>query len=148
MSPGLLADLVLVLHAAYVFFVVAGLVLILAGIWRGWDWIRNPWFRGLHLAAILFVVVQTWAGVECPLTTLENTLRLRGGAAGYGQSFIGYWLQRLLYYQAPAWAFAVAYTLFGGVVVATWRFAPPRFGRRSLRGPATIAAAGRPPEDD
>ena len=48
-APGLLADLVLLLHGLIVAFVVAGLVLFIIGGMRGWFWVRNPWVRGVHL---------------------------------------------------------------------------------------------------
>lgn len=125
MLSGLLADLVLVLHALYVGFVVLGFALILAGLARGWPCVRNPVFRYTHLAAIGIVVLQVWVGMECPLTTLESALRLRAGEAGYGTSFIQYWLYRLLYYRANTWVFGVIYTLFGAAVALVWWFAPP-----------------------
>src|SRR5690606_14109945 len=49
----LLADAVLLTHVALVLFVVGGLVLIVIGNWRGWPRVNRPWFRALHLAAIL-----------------------------------------------------------------------------------------------
>lgn len=130
----LLANLVLVLHLAVVLFVVGGLLLVLAGNlrrWR-WHWVNARWFRLAHLAAIGFVVVQAWLGQICPLTTLEMWLREQGGVAGYGGGFIEHWLQRVLYYEAPWWVFAVGYSLFGLLVVAAWvRFPPER--RRGKR---------------
>ncbi len=125
------ADLVLILHVAFVAFVVVGLLLILFGGACGWSWIRNPWFRTLHLAAIGLVVVQAWLGLMCPLTTLELSLREKAGEATYSGDFIAHWLQRLLYYEAPAWVFVVGYTLFGLAVVASWvRYRPKSFRRR------------------
>ena len=121
-----LADLVLVTHALFVGFVVIGFALILIGLAQGWGWVRNPRFRYAHLAAIGIVVLQAWFGIECPLTTLENSLRVRAGEAGYGSSFIQDWLYRLLYYQADTWIFTVLYTAFGTAVVLVWWFAPPR----------------------
>ena len=121
-----LADAVLLLHALYVAFVVGGLLLILAGWWRGWAWTRHFWFRWLHLAAIGFVVLETWFGVPCPLTVLESRLRMLAGAPGYATSFIGHWLQRLIFYQAPAWAFIGLYTAFALLVVIVFIFYPPR----------------------
>lgn len=121
-----LADAVLLTHAAFVGFVVVGFILTLAGLWRGWAWVRNARFRGLHLAAILYVVVQSWLGVECPLTTLESSLRIRGGEAAYRESFIQDWVYRVLYYEAGAWVFVAVYTLFGAAVLITWWLAGPR----------------------
>lgn len=126
-----LADLVLSLHFAIVLFVVVGLVLIVAGNVRGWRWVNAPWFRLVHLAAIAIVVAESWLGFVCPLTTLEAWLRSKAGAAAYSVSFIEHWVQRLLYYQAPAWVFTLAYTLFGIAVAATWWLFPPRFRRRA-----------------
>ena len=121
-----LADLVLITHVTFVAFVVLGLIVILWGGLVGWGWIRNPWFRAAHLAAIGLVVFQAWLGVICPLTTLEMRLREMAGDMTYGGTFIAHWLQKLLYYQAPPWVFAVCYTLFGLAVIGAWVKFPPR----------------------
>lgn len=125
-----LADGILVLHAAVVAFIVGGLVLIIVGNLRAWGWVNAPWFRIAHLAAISVVAAQSWLGVACPLTKLEKWLRAEGGATTYPGSFVGYWLERLLYYDAPDWVFMFAYSLFGLVVVAAWLRFPVRFDRR------------------
>ncbi len=122
---GLLADIVLALHVALVGFVVGGLVLVLAGNMRRWHWVNNLWFRLAHIAAISVVAAEAWFGIVCPLTTLEMWLRARSGAVSYSGGFIEYWLQRLLYYDASPWVFALAYTLFGLAVAATWWYFPP-----------------------
>jgi len=127
----LVADAVLLLHVLFVAFVIVGLVLILAGKACHWAWIRNPWFRIAHLLAIGVVVVQSWFGAICPLTTLEMTLRVRAGDTVYPGSFVAHWLETILYYRAPAWVFAVCYTLFGVVVVCSWFWASPRSFRRT-----------------
>ena len=122
----LAADALLALHVAFVLFVVVGLALILAGAWRGWGWVRNPWFRVAHLAAIGIVVLQAWLGRICPLTIWEMALRERAGDATYTGAFIAHWLQALLYYEAPLWVFGIAYTAFGALVVASWAWVRPR----------------------
>ena len=122
-----LADIVLVAHVLFVAFVVVGLLLTVCGGHLGWAWIRNVWFRGTHLAAIGFVVVQTWLGMVCPLTTLEMWLRIQHGQPTYEGSFIQYWLYQILYFDLPAWAFIALHTVFGLLVVwAWWRFPPRR----------------------
>ncbi len=126
----LLADLVLALHVCIVAFVVAGLVLVVVGNLRAWRWVNAPWFRLAHLAAIAIVVAQAWFGVTCPLTSAEQWLRAKARAATYSTGFIEYWLQRLLYYEAPAWVFTLGYSLFGLLVVATWWYFPPGTRRR------------------
>ena len=121
----LAADVMLALHVLFVAFVVVSLVLILAGKLLGWSWVRNRRFRIAHLVAIGIVVLQAWFGMICPLTTVEMALRARAGDATYAGSFIAHWLDSLLYYQAPAWVFAVCYTAFGALVVASWFWVRP-----------------------
>lgn len=119
------ADLVLAVHAAFVAFVVFGLVLILLGKALSWSWVRNRAFRLAHLAAIVVVASQAWLGVVCPLTTLEMSLRRRAGAAAYEGTFISHWLDSLLYYDLPSWVFVVCYTAFAALVLASWFVVPP-----------------------
>ena len=127
----LLADLVLCLHFAFVVFVVAGLVLIVVGNLLGWKWVNSFWFRFAHLAAIVAVVLESWFGVVCPLTDLEMWLRARAQETTYAGSFIEHWVQSILFYSAPPWVFALAYTAFGAAVAAAWWYFPP--GRGSVK---------------
>ena len=127
-----LADLVLLLHFALVAFVVGGLLLVVVGNVCRWCWVNAWWYRLAHLAAIAVVVAQAWLGVTCPLTRLEMWLRVQARTAAYSGSFIEHWVQRLLYYDAPAWVFTTGYSLFGLLVLATWWRFPPR--RRRCRG--------------
>ena len=116
----ILADTLLVLHVVFVAFVVVGLLAIYLGHFLNWNWVRNRWFRLGHLLAIGIVVVQSWIGVICPLTTWEMALRERAGEASYEGSFIQYWLHAILYYSAPEWVFILSYTVFGGLVLISW----------------------------
>ncbi len=122
----LLADAVAILHALFILFVVGGLILILAGWARGWHWTRGVWFRWIHLAAITLVVADTWLGIWCPLTVLEQRWRMLAGEQGYAGGFVAYWMDRLVYYTAPDWVFLLIYTLFGLLVVLTFLLYPPR----------------------
>ena len=122
----LAADVILLLHVLFVAFVGIGMVLIFIGKVRAWSWIRNPWFRLMHLAAIAVVVIQSWLGLICPLTTIEMTLRSRAGENVYSGSFISHWLESILYYQLSPWVFIVCYMAFGAVVVASWFWIRPR----------------------
>ena len=138
-----LADLVLVLHAAVVFFVVGGLVLVVVGNSKGWHWVNATCFRAAHLVAIAVVTLQAWAGVVCPLTTLESWLRVQGGSPGYNASFIEHWVQRLLFYEAPTWVFTLLYSTFAAAVAATWWRYPPSLASDAgdTRASRSVAAA-------
>jgi hypothetical protein len=125
-----LADVVLVLHFAFVLFVVGGLALILVGAVAGWRWIRNRAFRYAHLAAIVFVAAEALVGVACPLTVWEYLLR---SGSPDGPSFVGRWVSRLLYYDFPEWVFTTAYVLFAiAVAVTLWRVPPETRSRKEL----------------
>ena len=131
-----LADSVLTLHFAIVLFVIGGLVFIIVGNLNGWRWVNALWLRLLHLAAIAIVAAEAWLGIACPLTTLEIWLRAQSGTgftAHYNESFVGHWLQRLLFYSAPSWVFLLGYTAFGALVVAVWYRFPPERRRRGWR---------------
>ncbi len=130
-----LADLVLLLHAGFIAFVVLGLCLILLGGALRWRWVRNRWFRLAHLAAIGLVVAQSWLGIVCPLTTLESALRRRAGQPGYEVGFIADRVQRLIFFEADWWVFAVSYTAFGLLVLASfWWVRPCWRPSRPLQG--------------
>ena len=124
-----LADAVLCSHVALMVFVVLGLPLIVVGNLRRWRWINSPWLRFAHLATILVVAAEAWAGFVCPLTTLEMTMRAQAGESAYAGSFVEHWLQALLFWQAPPWVFTTVYTLFGLAVLATWLVWPVRLRR-------------------
>lgn len=122
----LAADVILFLHVLIVIFNVFGLVLIIIGYAFNWSWIRNPWFRFAHVAAISVVIVQSWIGVVCPFTTLEMSLRSKAGETVYTDTFISHWLDSILFYQASPWFFVILYTLFGLLVVVSWIVVRPR----------------------
>jgi hypothetical protein len=131
-----LADVVVVVHAAFVAFVVFGMVAILAGLVLGWGWVRSFAFRALHLAAIGVVAALALADMSCPLTTLEKVLRRQAGQETYPGAFIGYWAHRLIFFQAEPWVFTLAYSLFGAAVLAAFLLGPPRLPWKAAGTPA------------
>ena len=82
-----LADLVLVAHFAFVVFAVVGALLVLR--WR--------WVVWLHLPAVVWAALISFAGWICPLTPLENWLRELGGSAGYESGFVEHYILPVLY---------------------------------------------------
>jgi len=83
----LLADALLVVHLAFVAFVVLGGLLVLR-------WPRLAW---IHLPAALWGALIEFAGFVCPLTPLEVGLRRLGGEAGYEGGFIEHYVTAALY---------------------------------------------------
>jgi len=118
----MMADALLVVHFLIAGFIVGGLLLVWIGAARDWGWVRNPWFRYLHLAAIAFVAAEGVLGITCPLTIWEDLLR----GQVRPQSFVGRWVHWALYYQAPEWVFTTAYVAWTAATLITLRFVPPR----------------------
>jgi hypothetical protein len=120
----LLADLVVVVHFAFVLLVVFGGLLVLR--WPRVAWVQVP-------AAVWGVVIE-WEGWICPLTPLENSLRARGGLAGYSGGFVEHYLLPVIY---PAGLTRTVQIVLGltvlvvnavayGLLLARWRRAPGR----------------------
>jgi hypothetical protein len=86
----LLADAVLLLHLAFIVFVVMGGLFLL-------HWPRLSWLPWLHLPAVLWGVIVELRGYICPLTPLENRLRQLGGEAGYAGGFVEHYLLPIIY---------------------------------------------------
>ena len=122
----MLADLLLVLHFSIAVFIIGGLILVWIGALGRWAWIRDPWFRYLHLAAIAFVAAEALLGYACPLTIWEDLLR--GGVRP--ESFIARWVYRLLYYNAPEWIFTTLYAVWAVATLGTLRLVPTMRSRR------------------
>jgi len=101
----LLADLVVILHLAFVAFALFGGLLAL-------KWKRIVW---LHAPAVLWAAAIEFGGWICPLTPLEIWLREQGGETGYRSSFIDYYILPLLY---PAGLTREVLFVLGVVVLA------------------------------
>lgn len=99
-----LADLALVVHLAFVLFVVLGGLLVLR-------WPRLAW---LHIPAAIWGVLIEYTGWICPLTPLENSFRTRGGQPAYSGSFIQHYIQPVLY---PAGLTRSTQVVLGSIVL-------------------------------
>ena len=122
-----LADFVVVFHAAYVAFFVFGLLAILLGALFHWKWVRNFWFRTVHFLAIAIVVVEALNSIVCPLTTLEQFLLAKSGQPIDTRSFVGRWVNDLLFYEAPPSVFTASYCVFVALVLASLFLIPPNW---------------------
>ena len=105
MLYGLMADLVLVAHLAFVVFVALGGLLV-------WRWRRLAW---VHVPMALWGAAIAVVGFTCPLTPLENRLQRLGGRAGYQGGFIEHYVTALVY---PAGLTREAQIVLGAAVLA------------------------------
>ena len=122
----LLADLVAAFHFGYVAFAVVGLLIILTGGVLRRRFIRNFWFRTVHLAMILIVVVEALLEIVCPLTVWEYELRMAAGQQDVSNgSFVARLIHQLMFFDFSPIVFTIAYCLFGLAVLASWWLYPP-----------------------
>lgn len=146
----ILADVVLIVHVAIVWFVILGLVLTLVGGPLRWGWVRNFWFRLTHAGVMVVVVLQAWVQQICFLTTWEAWLRYHAGQSLVGDSAVSAALGRMIWIEGvETWVFVVAYTVFGLMVAASWLFVPPRWpwrtGRTASDDRAIVPRRSAPP---
>ena len=120
-----LADIIVVIHLSYACFVLFGLLAIIIGVSCGWIWVKNFTFRVIHLVCTVFVPLETIIRIACPLTTLENFFLRASGAEGYSRSFIGNFINKILFYEAPEWIFAMIYVALAILVVVYFILFPP-----------------------
>ncbi len=114
------ADAVLVVHLLFIVFVLFGGLLVLR--WR--------WVMMLHIPAMLWGAVVEFFHLYCPLTPLENALRVRAGGEGYQSGFIEHYLVALIYPagltpQIQLWLGAIVVVsnlaVYGWLVIRLWR---------------------------
>jgi hypothetical protein len=123
------ADVLVVLHALYVAVVVLGLLAVIVGALLGWQWVRNFWFRAIHLGMIAIVALEALVGIPCPLTVWEAQLRQAAGQPVQAGTFVGRCVQSLIFYDFPPWVFTILHCLFFVTVLGAIILVPPRWPR-------------------
>jgi hypothetical protein len=143
MGYGVLADLVVGIHVAYVAYVVIGQLLIMVAAPLKWQWARNPWFRFTHLAAIGIVAYEALRGLRCPLTVWEEQLRALAGQVFNGsETFMGRMLHDLMFIDNQPEIFFT--TMYVGVMVLVLQgllMYPPRMFRLAKKTEPMVAVA-------
>lgn len=113
MVYGLLADLVVVVHLAFIVFVATGGLL-------AWRW---PGVVRLHVPSVLWAAGTVTIGFACPLTSLENGLRRLAGEDGYGGGFVDRYVEGVVYPESltPLLRGLVATVVVAGYAGLLWR---------------------------
>jgi hypothetical protein len=117
---GWAADLTVLLHFLFILFVIFGALLVA----------RNPKLAYLHWATLVYALLIEVFNWYCPLTLLEQRLRLAAGTGAYERSFLVHYLERLIYWDVPQWLLIVG---AAGVVLANLVF----YGWRGRRKEAS-----------
>jgi hypothetical protein len=122
-----LADVIVVVHLAYLVFIPTGGFL-------AWRWPRVVW---AHLAAVALAVVSVTVHFDCPLTTWEQSLRRRGGQVPYSDGFVDHYLTGRVYPHGDAW---VVQAVFGACIVISYAVLIRR-RRRGRGSPRLVGSA-------
>jgi hypothetical protein len=117
-----LSQAILAVHLALIAFNVAGLAVIPLGAALGWRWVRIAWWRSLHLASWAVVAVQAALGRACFLTLWQDQLT----GAGAQPPLIQRWVEGVIYWPLPIWAFAAIYLALFAAAIGLWFAVPPR----------------------
>jgi len=136
----ILADTILAAHLAIILFNVFGLVAVPIGALRDWRFVRVRWWRILHILLLAAVAVQAVAGRACILTVWQAAL---AGSTARPAPLIMSWVDRLIYWRLPIWAFAVLYVVVFGYALALLWLVPPCGNRHPgpIRGCADSSRA-------
>jgi Protein of Unknown function (DUF2784) len=120
------ATFILLIHLMVIAFNVFGLVVIPVGKWLGWGFVRGFWWRFAHVLTLAVVALQAVLGRACFLTIWESALRTDVETAGAPPPMIATWVNDLLYWPLPLWAFAMGYVGVLLYALLLWRWVPPR----------------------
>ena len=128
-NPWLAAYAVLIVHLAVIAFNVFGLVVVPLGGWLGWRFVRVRWWRFLHVGSMAVVALQAVCGRACFLTILQGALT---GESTSSRPMIMDFVNHVIFWPLPMWAFAVLYVALLAYVVALMKLVPVVRKRRGV----------------
>ena len=117
------ADTILILHFLIIIFIISLYFLIPYGYSKNWKFVKSYKIRLIHLMLIFFITIETFFGIICPLTTLENDLR----GHSYSETFISFWISKVIYWDLPTTFFIIIYVAFLIFAIILWlKFQPKK----------------------
>jgi uncharacterized protein DUF2784 len=123
----MLAEIILSVHIAIILFNVLGLIAVPIGAACGWHFVHVAWWRLLHVVLLGGVAAQALAGRACILTLWQSGL---AGSGATPAPLIMSWVDRLIYWNLPIWAFALLYAVVFGYALALLRLVPVYWARQ------------------
>ena len=118
----LISDVVLVFHFIIIIVIISGFILVPIGYKLKWLWLSNLKLRSFHLGLICFVTIEATIGMTCPLTIIENLFN----ESQYSQSFIKFWISKIIYWDLPTLFFIILYSLCTLWTILMWKIFPPK----------------------
>ena len=119
----LLYEIVLLFHFCIFLFITLSFLLIPIGYYQKWEWVKNRYYRLIHLILMGIIFIETILGFICPLTTLENFLRNDIEI----NNKITQIIHQIMYWDLPTYQFITLYLLSLLYLIFLWFFFKPDF---------------------
>ncbi len=119
----LFSEIVLLFHFCIFLFIILSFILIPLGYYQKWEWVKNKYYRLIHLVLMGIVFIETILGFMCPLTILENFLRNDIEINNKITQFI----HQIMYWNLPTYQFIILYLLSLFYLIYLWFFFKPDF---------------------
>ncbi|MHB1645686.1 MAG: DUF2784 domain-containing protein [bacterium] len=121
-----LSGFVLYFHLIVILFIIFGFIAVPIGAKFKWKFIYEFWWRLVHLVSMIIVSIQAVLGKACFLTYIQSDLLENAGKKGYTVPFIQTYIDRLIYYNFPIWAFSIVYVILFLYTLYLWYIFPPQ----------------------
>ena len=124
----ILSEIVLLFHFSIFLFIIISFILIPLGYQKKWKWVKNKYYRLIHLVLMGIIFIETILGFMCPLTTLENFLRNDIEI----NNKITQIIHQIMYWDLPSYQFIILYLLSLLYLIFLWLFFKPNFKKNNL----------------
>ena len=115
------SEIVLLLHFSIFLFMVFSFILIPFGYFQKWEWVKNIYFRSIHLILMGIISIETILGFMCPLTILENFLRADKKIDNIFSKII----HQIMYWDFTNYQFIILYLLSLSYFIFLWFYFRP-----------------------
>ena len=117
----LFSEIILLLHLLIFLFITFSFILIPIGYFQKWEWVKNKYYRSIHLILMGIVSIETILGFMCPLTILENYFRDDIKVDNKLTEIA----HQILYWDLPNYQFIILYILSFSYLIFLWFFFKP-----------------------
>ena len=119
----LFSEIVLLFHFCIFLFIILSFFLIPFGYYQKWEWVKNKYYRLIHIVLMGIIFIETILGFMCPLTVLENFLRNNIEI----NNKITQIIHQIMYWDLPSYQFIILYLLCLLYLIFLWFFFKPDF---------------------
>ena len=117
------SEIVLLFHFCIFLFMILSFFLIPLGYYKKWKWVKNKYYRLIHLVLMGIILIETILGFMCPLTMLENFLRNNIEI----NNKITQIIHQIMYWDLSTYQFIILYLLSLLYLIFLWFFFKPDF---------------------